>query len=163
MPGPGRDPHADADPDTDPDPDGVPERQPDTGPDGAAGRRPGPVTETIVVTLAYDALPGRKSAKFGALRVRNVPLGSTVTVTCKGKGCPAGLKGKGFVKRNAFGAVNLKKFIKKPLRNGIAITVVVSKPNAISAVKILTVRKGKSPKITTRCIPPGSTGAVACN
>jgi hypothetical protein len=44
-----------------------------------------------------DARPRRKSAKFAALRVRNVPVGSTVTmaVTCKGKGCPAGLKGQG--------------------------------------------------------------------
>lgn len=58
--------------------------------------------------------------------------------------------------------MNLKKFIGTPLRNGITITV-VSKPNAISAVKILTVRKGTSPGFTTRCIPPGSTTAVACN
>jgi hypothetical protein len=45
---------------------------------------------------------------------------------------------------------------------GITITVVVSQPNAISAVKILKVRKSRAPSITTRCIPPGSAKPVAC-
>ena len=44
----------------------------------------------------------------------------------------------------------------------MTITVVVSKPNAISAVKILKIRKSKAPTITTRCIRPGSTAQVAC-
>ena len=116
----------------------------------------------MIVTLTFFAKSGAKSSKFTSLKVRNVPLGATVTVTCKGSGCPSGLKGKGFTKRNAFGAVDLKTFIKKPLKVGVTITVVVSKPNAISAVKILKIRKSKAPSITTRCIRPGSNKQVAC-
>ena len=91
-----------------------------------------------------------------------MPLNSTVKVTCAGKGCPSGLKGKGFTKTKAFGTVTLAKFIKKPLRAGDKITVTVSKPNAIAAVKVLTVRASKKPLIATRCVPPGTTKPVAC-
>ena len=118
--------------------------------------------ERILITLTFFARSGAKSSKFSSLKVRNVPLGATVKVTCKGKGCPSGLTGKGFVKTNAFGAVDLKKFIAKPLRPGTTITVVVSKPNAINAVKTLTIRKSKAPTIVTQCIRPGTTKAVAC-
>ena len=84
-------------------------------------------------------------------------------MTCKGKGCPAGLKGKGFTKKNAFGTVTLAKFIKKALRVNDTITIVVSKPNAINAVKIVKIRAAKKPLITTRCQPPGAKKPVACS
>jgi hypothetical protein len=119
--------------------------------------------QQIVVTLSFFAKAGAKSTKLTTLKVRNIPLGATVHVTCTGKGCPKGLKGKGYTKKNAFGAVDLKKFIKKPLRVGVTITVVVSKPNAINAVKILKIRKSKTPSISTRCLPPGAKKPVVCN
>ncbi|MDA0165352.1 putative metal-binding motif-containing protein [Solirubrobacter ginsenosidimutans] len=118
--------------------------------------------EQILVTMAFFATAGKKTTKFTTLQVKNVPLGATVTATCKGKGCPSGLKGKGFTKKNAFGTVTLAKFIKKPLKAKDVITVIVSKPNAINAVKILTVRAGKKPLITTKCQPPGAKSPVAC-
>ena len=58
--------------------------------------------------------------------------------------------------------MTLSKFIKKPLKAKDVITVVVSKPNAISAVKILTIRPSKKPLITTKCQPPGAKSPVAC-
>ena len=70
----------------------------------------------MIVTVAFFASASKKSTKFTTLQVKNVPLGATVTVTCKGKGCPSGLKGKGFTKKNAFGTVTLAKFIKKALQ-----------------------------------------------
>jgi hypothetical protein len=124
---------------------------------------PNPGPEQILITLTWSARSTAKTTKFSDLRVRNIPLGATVHVTCKGKSCPKGLKGKGFTKKNAFGALSLKKFIKKPFKVGVRITVVVSKPNAINAVKILTIRKAKSPSIKTQCIRPGTTKPVACS
>jgi hypothetical protein len=118
--------------------------------------------EQVIVTVAFFASASKKSSKFTTLQVKNVPLGSTVTVTCKGKGCPSGLKGKGFTKKNAFGTVSLAKFIKKPLKVNDTITILVSKPNAINAVKIVKVRASKKPLITTRCQPPGAKKPVAC-
>ena len=55
--------------------------------------------------VAFFSSAAKKTTKFTTLQVKNVPLGATVTVTCKGKGCPSGLKGKGFTKKNAFGTV----------------------------------------------------------
>jgi hypothetical protein len=118
--------------------------------------------EQILVTVAFFASAKKKTTKFTTLQVKNVPFGATVGVTCKGKGCPKGLKGKGFTKKNAFGTVTLAKFIKKPLKSGDVVTVVVSKPDAISAVKVLTVRAAKKPLIKTKCLPPGAKSAVAC-
>jgi hypothetical protein len=112
--------------------------------------------------MAFFASAKKTSTKFTTLQVKNVPFGSTVTVTCKGKGCPSGLKGKGFTKKDAFGTITLAKFIKKPLKSGDVITVLVSKPDAINAVKILTVRAAKKPLITTKCLPPGAAKPVAC-
>ena len=118
--------------------------------------------EQLIVTVAFFASASKKSTKFSTLQVKNVPLGATVTAVCKGKGCPSGLKGKGFTKKNAFGTVTLAKFIKKAFKVGDTITVVVSKPNAINAVKIVKVRAAKKPLITTRCQPPGAKKPVAC-
>ena len=103
----------------------------------------------------------KKTTKFTTLQVKNVPLGSTVTAVCTGKGCPSGLKGKGFTKKNAFGTVTLAKFIKKSFKAGDKATITVSKPDAIAAVKVLTVRASKKPLISTKCIPPGTKKAVA--
>jgi hypothetical protein len=56
----------------------------------------------------------------------------------------------------------IAKFIKKAFRVNDAITIVVSKPNAINAVKIVKIRAAKKPLITTRCQPPGAKKPVAC-
>jgi hypothetical protein len=41
--------------------------------------------------------------------------------------------------------VTLARFIKKPLRAGAVLTVVVSKPGAINAVKTIELRPSKKP------------------
>ncbi len=134
--------------------------------DGVLGRTPSVLgagrPEQVLVTLAFFAAAKKTTTKFTTLQVKNVPFGATVRVTCKGKGCPSGLKGKGFTKKNAFGTVSLAKFIKKSLRAKDVITIVVTKPGAINAVKILTVRAAKKPLITTKCQPPGAKSPVAC-
>jgi hypothetical protein len=97
------------------------------------------------------------------LEVKNVPAGSRVKATCKfkKKKCPRKAR-KAFTKRNARGTVALKKFTRVPLRPGTKITVRVTKPGFIGAVKILTIRKGKDPSVTDRCLPPGAKKPVAC-
>jgi hypothetical protein len=102
-------------------------------------------TERLVFTIAFFATAKKKTTKFASLQVKNVLKGATVTVTCKGKGCPSGLKGKGYTKANVSGTVSLDKFIKKSLKAGDKITVVVSKAGAITTRKVLTVRAGKRP------------------
>jgi Ca2+-binding RTX toxin-like protein len=100
--------------------------------------------------------------KFDKLQVKAVPIGSTVSAVClapKGKKCPA----KSFKKKNAFGTVNLSKWVNRKLPAGTRLTVTVTKPGAfIGAVKTLTVAKKKSPTIGTRCLPPGAAKPVGC-
>ncbi len=93
-----------------------------------------------------------------------------MTVTCTKGSCPSTLvkkvKGKSVAKplvfHNASGTINLKKLIAKPLKAGTVLTVVVSKPNTIAAVKVMTIRKGKAPLIASRCLPPGKKSPVSC-
>jgi hypothetical protein len=52
--------------------------------------------------------------------------------------------------------------VTKPLRVGTKITVIVSAPGAITAVKTLTIRSRKRPVVSTRCLPPGAARPVHC-
>ena len=103
-----------------------------------------------------------KFTRFTTLQVKAVPIGATLTAVCtapKGKKCPA----KSFTKKNAFGTVNLGKWVKKKLPAGSTLTVTVTKPGAfIGAVKTLKVNKKKAPAIGTRCLPPGAKKSVGC-
>ena len=91
-----------------------------------------------------------KGTKLTKLRLTGLPKGATVTVVCKGKGCPKGLTKQGYVKRNAPSSVNLATYIKKRIATTATITVTVSKPGATSAVRVLKTRTAKAPKITSR-------------
>jgi hypothetical protein len=51
--------------------------------------------------------------------------------------------------------------IAKPLRAGTVLKV-VTKPNSIGSVKMTTIRKGKAPLVTNRCLPPAARSPVSC-
>ena len=131
-------------------------------------------TEQISAVMSFNFSTSGATTKLKTLSVKNVPLGSTVTVTCTKGACPSALvkkvKSKGKTKlvskplvfAHAFGTINLKKLIARPLKAGTVLTVLVAKPNAIGAVKVMTIRKRKAPLITTRCLPPGAKSPVSC-
>ena len=66
-------------------------------------------------------------------------------VTCKGP-CPKTLK-RPYTKRGAKGSLSLVKLVRKPLRPGAKLTIVVSKPGWISATKTVQIRRGKAPLV----------------
>jgi hypothetical protein len=116
-----------------------------------------PPPRRIVVSLGFDFAAFRRFTTFSRMQVRPVPRGSRVRATCRvrGKKCP-GKARKAFTKRNARGTVSLNKRYKRiRLRAGTKITVRVTKPGFIGAVKILTVRAAKRPKVVNRCLPAG--------
>ena len=96
-------------------------------------------------------LVGRRTV-FTRLRVRGVPRKAKVTARCAYKGgrC-AGKARKAFTKRHARGTVGLgRRFVGVGLKPGSRIRIRVSKPGRISAVRIVTIRSGKAPKISSR-------------
>jgi hypothetical protein len=78
-------------------------------------------------------------------------------VSKKKKGKKTTLVSKPLVVRNARGTVRLRRVISKALKAGTRIRVDVTKTGMIGAVKIVEVRKRKAPKVTTQCLPVGST------
>jgi hypothetical protein len=104
----------------------------------------------ITVTLSFYL----SRSRFTTLAVKGVPRGSKVVATCS-KGCAR----KRYTKRNARGTVSLKKLVGgRRMKVGAKITVTVTHAGRIGAVKTLQIRSGRrNPKLTTRCIPIGST------
>jgi len=100
-------------------------------------------TPRIVVTLAYAYRPHGRYTRLSWLIVNRVPRGATVKATCK-KGCSR----KSYTRRNVRGGkLSLKPLIRKRMRPGTTIRVVVSQPGKISATKTLRMRSGRRPQI----------------
>jgi len=115
--------------------------------------------QVIVVTLTFsfhDA--NKKTTRISALTVNSVPTGATVSASC-----PKGCAKKSLVIKNAKGNVSLKALAgKKPLKVKTKITVTVSKPGAVGAVKVLEVQKRKAPTVQSLCLPPGAAKPGRC-
>ena len=118
---------------------------------------PAVTLQSLAPVLSFNYKVFKRQTRLSSLTVKAVPVGATVKVTCA-RGCSA----KSFTKRGAKGSVSLARFVKRPLKVGTTLTVVVSKPGAISSVKTLKIRSGKPPLVTTRCQPPGAPKPAAC-
>jgi hypothetical protein len=80
---------------------------------------------------------------FHRLTLKGVPAGAKITVTCKGKRCPA----RRFTSRRKGGTVKLKKFTEKKLRPGTKLTIRVTRDGAIGKQFVITIRRGKAPRL----------------
>ena len=110
----------------------------------------------VVLTFGFKHANAR-TTKLNSVVVGSVPAGSTVTARCS-----SGCSKRSLVKQNASGSVSLKSMLAKPLKVKTTITVVVSKPGAVSVVKVLEIRARKAPLVRTLCQPPGAAKPVAC-
>jgi hypothetical protein len=115
-----------------------------------------PTVLSVGLAYHYPKSTARETT-FDRLTVEDVPAGATVTARC-----PRGCAKKRFVKTRASSKVALKALIKRPLKVNTVITVIVSKPGAVSAVKVLKVRARKAPRITTLCLAAGARKPGAC-
>jgi hypothetical protein len=112
----------------------------------------------LLVALGFGFTSTARATKLSNFVVKNVPAGARVTVLC-----PRGCAKKRFTKVVAVGGrLLLKPVLKKKLKVGTEITVIVSKPGFSSAVKVLTIRARKAPLVTTLCQPEGSSKPAAC-
>jgi hypothetical protein len=107
----------------------------------------------------------RKGARIKHLSVR-APFGSTVTVRCKGGGCPfrratRTLASAGRAKAPAK-TVTFRRLERHFLRGGASVKVLVSRPGEIGKYTLFRIRRGKPPTRNDSCLQPGSTKPVQC-
>lgn len=107
---------------------------------------PAPVKKArLVVTLSYDYSVKGRYTRITRLQVKGVPAGATVKATCK-KGCSR----KSYsVKKRKRGTASLSRVVRKRLRAGTKVRVVVSRPGNLAAIKTLTIRASKRPTVKT--------------
>lgn len=92
------------------------------------------------------------------LHVTRLTAGATLTATCKGKQCPKAVK----LKRRGT-KWRLTSLIGRALPRGTDIVISATKPGAIGKyVRLTLAAPGKQPKVTERCLAPGSTKPVRC-
>lgn len=98
--------------------------------------------------MSFRFTATKRVTRLQMLSVKNLPKGSTVTITCTGKSCPRKLKGRTLGRRVNGTTLNISSLVRGPLKAGTVITVVVTSPDADPATKKLTVRKGKAPQVS---------------
>ena len=103
------------------------------------------------VTLAFGFAAFTDHTALTKLAVKGVPRRSTVRAVCK-----CGGKARTFKKKRARGTVNLKRFVNVRLPVGSRLTVTVTKSHTIGTAKLLRIRSRAAPKVSTRCLKPGS-------
>jgi PKD repeat protein len=109
----------------------------------------------------------RRGTRLRRLTV-DAPTGSTVTVRCRGKGCPFGRQSrvvkssaaKG--KQRATGVLRIRRVERRLLRAGTVITIFVTKEETIGKYTRFKIRKGRPPARVDRCLLPGQRRPLEC-
>jgi hypothetical protein len=108
--------------------------------------------------------PGERT-KFLSLELRNVPAGSTVVARCltrEGRRCKGKRLGKVVRREGAEGTVRIRRFENRPIRAGHRLEFEISNPGYLTQYKVMRVRRGAAPTITTECSQPGSEERTGC-
>ena len=112
-------------------------------------------------TVAYKIGYGTAFSRFSLLKVKPARKGDRIRFACKGKGC-ARKKAKVKVKKNGPG-VSLTKYVKGAnLKPGTRIELRITHKGSVGSFRRFTIRSGKLPKQTRRCLPPGSKKPQKC-
>jgi hypothetical protein len=99
-------------------------------------------TPAIRATLAYAYTSPTRLKK---LTLSHVPSGSTVRVTCRGR-CPKALRRR-YTKRHVSGSLSLTRLVRRGLKPGVRLSIVISKPGWRSQTKTLRIRRGRPPAV----------------
>jgi hypothetical protein len=85
----------------------------------------------------------------------SAPRGVTITVTCRGSGCP---------RRRLATAAKLTRLstFEREFKAGTRITIKVAKPGYVSKVTVLAIRRGAAPTRSDACLYPGHKRTQRC-
>lgn len=126
----------------------VPQPSPSPAPTPTPTSTPRPTAKPkLAFTLNYFMRASKRSTRFTTLSVKGVPRGATVTVTCTG-GCPR--RSQTF--RNKRGTFALTGYRHRAIRAGAKLTIKVTRPGSIGMSKIIRIRAGKRPTISTKTL-----------
>jgi hypothetical protein len=95
----------------------------------------------MAIAVAFTFNADRRRTRLTRLVVKGVPEGATVTARCS-RTC------RSLTVTAKRASVSLKPLVAKPLSAGTRITVTVSSPGYVSAVKVLTMRVRRAPAVT---------------
>ena len=138
--------------------------------------RPPRVVGTINATMQWTFVSAPTYTTVRAFVVNQVPIGATITVMCRGGGCPfakhvnsrkmKGCKSATTSRCSTRGpaTVNLQRpFENRSLGVGARIVVKITRPKWIGKYYLFTVRAGRPPVVRIDCLAPGgSRPGVGC-
>jgi hypothetical protein len=118
------------------------------------------VLEAMNYTVGFSFSVAGSFTKLKPFTVNGAPIGSKVTVKCKGKGCPK--------KKSSFRVKKAKQpvkgYVNKKLKAGWVLTFTVKRTGFITGVKTLKIRNGKAPLgSAVKCLPPGAKQPGPCS
>ena len=126
--------------------------------DCRGGPAPFPVLNSRV-TLSWDRHP--HYTILTGLNIRQARKGSTVRLSCAGRGCRFRAKSRKVTRTRA--NLDLSKLVRgMKLRVRARFDVRVTKPHTTGVVTRFTIRTGKDPSRTDRCLKPGAKRPTKC-
>jgi hypothetical protein len=116
----------------------------------------------VVRIVGYDTAKG---VTLSLLTVMS-PLNARVSVSCRGKGCPARAESHfasalGSIRRGGSVLLTFKHFA-RALPVGVTLQIRVAKPGQIGKYTRFTVRRGKLPARVDSCLDPTGVTPIAC-
>lgn len=113
---------------------------------------------TATTTFVYRARA--TSTVVSRIDISRLQGGETARIGCTGKRCP--FKVRTFKLKKGKRSFGPKLLRRRGLRAGTRLSVRVTKPQTIGTSTVLTVRRGKAPRIVRACLQPGATKSSAC-
>jgi hypothetical protein len=117
---------------------------------------PGPIDAAVT----WNFLAASRWTKNETLTVRDPTPGTSVQLSCRGRGCPFSKAHSVAFKR---GRANVHRLLgHKHLRPGNVLELRVTRAGTIGKVLRFKIRRNRAPAITQLCMPPGATRPSAC-
>ena len=113
----------------------------------------------VVRIVGAETLSG---VKLRLLEVLQTPAGASITLRCRGHGCP--IKSTRRVAALSSGEARPVRFraLKRLLRFGVTLEILVSKAGQIGKYTRLAIRRGKLPERVDMCLDPAGLKPLVC-
>jgi hypothetical protein len=115
----------------------------------------------VRASVRYAFKVRRRTTRVTSLVVANYEAGVAVRLRCRGGGGPFKTRTVTKVKGKRLSLTSRVR--RASFRSGAALEVWVTKPGTVGKALRIALRSGKSPRVTSLCVPAGATAAKACS